>query len=224
MAAIICELCGSNDIQKQDGLFVCQHGRKIIRAILTTIMISAIALCLIGCGNKEELKFRNIPFGTKYGDAISKLSKDLEGQNYTEESHEITSSTGCLVIYHDVRLYDYSTTMFLNFVKGEKESINESVLYDGLYSIEIDEVAANKQIEKLNSCYDFFFSKLTELYGKSKETDDGVEWIKGDTICSLSKHEDSIVIDYWSDSVYKQFEQVLSDESAHVENSINSGL
>lgn len=25
MPAIICELCGSNDIQKQDGLFVCQH-------------------------------------------------------------------------------------------------------------------------------------------------------------------------------------------------------
>lgn len=25
MAAIICELCGSNDIQKQDGVFVCQH-------------------------------------------------------------------------------------------------------------------------------------------------------------------------------------------------------
>ena len=25
MAAIICELCGSNDIQKQDGVYVCQH-------------------------------------------------------------------------------------------------------------------------------------------------------------------------------------------------------
>lgn len=25
MAAIVCELCGSNDIQKQDGVYVCQH-------------------------------------------------------------------------------------------------------------------------------------------------------------------------------------------------------
>ena len=25
MAAIVCEICGSNDIQKQDGFFVCQH-------------------------------------------------------------------------------------------------------------------------------------------------------------------------------------------------------
>ncbi|WP_405381537.1 TFIIB-type zinc finger domain-containing protein [Phascolarctobacterium sp.] len=25
MKAIVCELCGSNDIIKQDGLFVCQH-------------------------------------------------------------------------------------------------------------------------------------------------------------------------------------------------------
>ena len=200
------------------------NGRQIVRAILTTIMITAIAFSFIGCGNKEEFKFRDIPFGTKYGDALSKLTMDLDGQNYTEKPHEITSSIGCLITYDDVRLYDYSTTMFLSFVKGEKESINESVLYSGLYSIDINEVVAYKQIEELDSCYDFFFGKLTELYGKSKETDDGAEWIKGDTFCSLSKHQNSIVINYRSDSIYRQFEQILSDESARLENSINSGL
>ena len=44
MAAIICELCGSNDIQKQDGLFVCQHcGTKYTieeaRKLIGTVII-----------------------------------------------------------------------------------------------------------------------------------------------------------------------------------------
>lgn len=44
MTAIVCELCGSNDIQKQDGLYVCQHcGTKYsveeARKLLGTVKI-----------------------------------------------------------------------------------------------------------------------------------------------------------------------------------------
>ena len=55
MAALICELCGSNDIVKQDGLFVCQH-----------------------CGTKYSLEEAKKLLGTVKIDKSEELSNALE--------------------------------------------------------------------------------------------------------------------------------------------------
>lgn len=200
------------------------------RTIITTLIVMilfAVAVILNGCGTEEEFKFRNIPFGTKYSDVLATLAKDLEGQRYNGSPWYLDTDTSVLVQYSDIKLYDYDASMSLIFRKRESETIDDSALQKAIYSIKIDEVAANKptnQASKLNACYNYFFTKLTELYGKSEAVENGVKWVKGTTDCTLTKKDTSIGIIYSSDSVYKQYDQMKSEDAARLEESINSGL
>ena len=76
----------------------------------------------------------------------------------------------------------------------------------------------------MDACYNFFYTKLTELYGKSEPLENGVKWVKGNTSCELTKKDAQIGIIYSSDSVYKQYDQLHKDDAAKMEQSVNSGL
>ena len=65
MGAIVCELCGSNDVVKQDGFFVCQH-----------------------CGTKYSLEEAKKMLGTVQIDNSNFVEKYLQNARRAKEKED----------------------------------------------------------------------------------------------------------------------------------------
>lgn len=190
------------------------------------IIFLVIVVCILsGCG-KRQIMFRNIPFGTKYSNAIAKIEEDLKAQKYDGKPEEFEAKYVVERTYNKVKLYEYSALMTVDFLKIDNDNKNDSLLYKAHYIIPIkNEVVAYKQLETEKNYFNFFFDKLTENYGECSETEEYyAKWVKGNTICELNKSNNSISIYYEAQNIKNQFNKMLEKEEAKEQESINSGL
>lgn len=209
--------------------------RNLIKVIAILLAIASMVTILSGCGNasnttsassKDEIKFRDIPFGTKYADVMPAIKEDLKGQGYNREPevYEREDSNTVYVEYDGVKLFDFDVReMALEFLKEDDENIDDAELIDAGYVILFDKENEEKE------CYAFLDGKLTELYGKKTkfvsygEERDG--WVKGNTCCYIiEKLGSQIIIVYGFTNFDELSENSVKAEEARKVESANKGL
>ena len=160
----------ARDIAKQYG-FDKSFRKPFYAMLMLLFVISCFSLLFVGCSNTgninyeessiDNLKFRNISFGTEEKKTLATIKKDLAQQEYYEEprirdnsylSNEHTAT------YYNINLYNYDTTMMLNF--GE---INGKYLFSkGVYFIsfqdEEEQIQATKEFTK----------RINDIYGNGE--------------------------------------------------------
>ena len=171
---------------------------KGIKVIALVIAIASMFTMFSGCGNTytasaiDEIKFRDIPLGTKYADVIPTIEDDLKGQGYSSdpEIEEYKEYNAVVATYDGIKLFDFNDVEIgLLFFKDD-DLIDNARLVAAEYYIPFENA------EKTKECYDFFNDKLTDLYGEKTsfvlypyldEVIGEVDgWTKGNTSCTLS--------------------------------------
>lgn len=226
------------------------------------IVIILLFGCLSGCGKAGSMAnanngtetgtsgkdgpgaFRNIPFGTKYQEALELMKANLKEQGYTAEPNDEIALNPRYpdVRYENIRLYDYTASAGLHFVNEEDTGNDEdSILYGGFYSIK------NGSAEEAENCYQYFYEKLKEKYGEGEaysEHEDagkfssdtnGMKWSDEGTAISISRtafeneeynelYGRFVTINYESERIGKQIREEAENSKKAEENNINSGL
>ena len=90
MPAIVCELCGSNDIQKQDGLYVCQHcgtkytveeAKKLIGTVKIDTSTRADNLLQVARRSRSQGDYENA--NKYYSELLTYLPESWEANYYS---------------------------------------------------------------------------------------------------------------------------------------------
>ena len=162
MQALKCELCGSNDIVKHEGFFVCQHcGTKYSPAEAKKIMVEGT----IKINNTDSAKnylmlAENAIKSDNYRDAELYSNKVLEIEPKAGQAWFIK----CEAVSHqntvsNIRIKE-SILCFENAIKCHMESQKEDVLNDEL-KIQIRDKMKNIMLPVLDSSLNLFVSTPT---------------------------------------------------------------
>lgn len=180
---------------------------RLITKVSALLLLIIISITMLSGCSKEDIKngnddsenidFRGIPFGTKYSEAIELIEKDLEEQGYVMDKNEQADAyynERWLVLYKNVKLYDYVAQIHLRFEipsenKDEKIPVSDdnkenSVLTHASYTIESND---------LNKCFQYFYDKLEEKYGKEYSSQ---QWLQRDSACLIMNTGKYISISY----------------------------
>ena len=200
------------------------------------IAIASMFIMFNGCGNTntasaiDEIKFRSIPFGTKYADVIPAIEEDLRGQGYNTEPEvqEDEEENRVSVAFDGIKLFAYDEVdITLFFLKEDDEKIEDAIFTHAWYDLDL---TRNRQLEKAGECYNYFNEKLIELYGeKTKEIVDGDEyemWRRGKTFCYINDYTDAyrVTIAYGFFDADKLYENSIKAEEERIANNANKGL
>lgn len=212
--------------------------KKTISILLIFVSIIGILSGCSGVGsgagaNTNEIKFRDISFGTKYGIAMPKLEADLKEQGYNSEPEieEIKDLNRVVATFPKIKLFDYdNVNIVLFFLKEDNEDINNAKLLFSRYVIDFSNKGKDEN-ELAKECYNYFNKKLTELYGeKTSITLSGYDlegWKKGNTFCFLDGQLlelGGLSITYGFLNCDEQFENSIKAEEESRTNSANKGL
>ncbi len=218
--------------------------RNLTQILIISLLVAIMLGCLIGCGSndsetnisiKNELgAFRNIPFGTKYNEALELMEKDLSEQNYYQEPQCIVVDNNYnfpIVRFSKVRLYDYISQTEMRFINEERtNNLEDCILSAGVYSI------TNETVEDGKTCYDYSYNKLKEKYGdgEKKEPDsyylhyntiDEWRWENEGTRIILSLLQtNEVEITYGSTVLTERVNEKYEAEKEAIKNNVNSGL
>ncbi len=209
---------------------------KGIKVVALMIAIASMFIMFNGCGNTntasaiDEIKFRSIPFGTKYADVIPAIEEDLRGQGYNTEPEvqEDEEENRVSVIFDGIKLFDYDEVdMTLFFLKEYDEKIEDAIFTHAWYDFDL---TRNGQPEKARECYNYFNEKLIELYGeKTKIVLDGDEyevWRRGNTLCYINDYTGAyrVLIAYGFIDTDEQYENSIKSEEERKAENANKGL
>ncbi len=238
--------------------------KKSVRLLISiTIATFCLLVILCSCGNatdditrarkSDEIRFRDIPFGTKLGEAVSKLKEDLEKQGFNGDVLTSDFGVSVLVVCNGIKLYDYDdVSLSMNFIKTEIEDVNDAIFISGHYTID---TFPSPEEENAKKCYYYFNDKLTEIYGDKTQlweetTNDGDKkvdqdespyaawynydnkwtetsnegWKKGDTICYIEGRNHSVIIYYELDDLDAFTDAFFNGDRVEKEQAANSGL
>ena len=224
--------------------------RKIFVLSLAIVLLLG---CLSGCGEANNAgssntetssknnqgDFRNIPFGTKYNEAMELMKEDLKEQKYNtapEENHLSTEFP--IVEWKNIKLYEYNADADLSFY-NEKDTGNaeDSIFYFGSYTIQ------NESDEDAEACYNFFYDKLKEKYGSGEQYEshddaffsantNGIKWNTGGSSVSIyrtiyepiDRQSYKVYITYSSPEIRQRISDDYNKSKEVENNNINGGL
>lgn len=163
MAAIVCELCGSNDIQKQDGLFVCQHcgtkytveeAKKLIGTVKIDTTTRAENLLQIARRSRSQGDYENA--NKYYSELLTYLPESWEANYYSIQCKvmrsviaEITSAAYAL---------SNATVNSLQLIKNtlsDNTAQEQAVSEISMRTIETATMLFNAAVTDFDSIYDW---------------------------------------------------------------------
>lgn len=157
--------------------------KKILSTILSLCLILPLSACS-GVG-KDELKFRDVSFGTTYQDAIPKL--ESSGLPFWDEGPNNYGYDYYSYHFHDVDVAGYPMGGWVTFRFADKnndkleDSIFTSATYSGTemldegttYHASINgvDISSNSTEARYHVVRDDLIEKLTDLYGNPSKRD-----------------------------------------------------
>lgn len=162
--------------------------KKIVSfVVVTVIFITCFASFAFAKSNKNELTFRNVPFGTSYKKTMKELEKGFKKEKIDVEFEKDFELTGI----YSFQSKDYISVagidrfkVSLNFVWENKDnnSLEDSRFSEAYYTTTVADFSNYKQgakeeaeryvLERSNEIIDNLKEKLESLYGTGKENGD----------------------------------------------------
>lgn len=156
-------------------------------AVIAVLILSCFTLPVFAKSNKNELTFRNVPFGTSYKKTMKELEKGFKKEKFDVEFEKGLELTGLYTFQSKEYISVAGIDRFkvcLEFVWENKDnnSLEDSRFSEGYYTTTVadfsnykpgaKEEAERYVLEKSNEIVDNLKEKLDSLYGTGKENDD----------------------------------------------------